>query len=66
MEVARHWRLNNQRYKMQGSVCTCCGKAFFAPRPICNACSQNEAAVLTLDESVLRRQTVESAYAAGK
>jgi uncharacterized OB-fold protein len=66
MEVARHWRLSNQRYKLQGSVCNCCGKAFFAPRPICDACSQHEAPAYSIDESALRRQTVESAYAVGK
>jgi uncharacterized protein len=66
MEVARHWRMNNQRYKLQGSVCNCCGKAFFAPRAVCDSCNQNEATAYTLNESALRRETVEPAYAAGK
>lgn len=65
MEVARHWRLNNQRYKMQGSVCACCGKVFFAPRPVCDACNQNQAA-FTLDVQAIRRESADAVYAAGK
>ena len=42
MEIARYWRLNNQRYTLTGSVCSCCGKQYFSPRPICDAC-QDEA-----------------------
>jgi uncharacterized OB-fold protein len=65
MEVARHWRLNNQRYKMQGSVCACCGKVSFAPRPVCDACNQNQA-TYHFDESALRRQSADAVYATSK
>ncbi len=38
MEIPRHWRLKGQRYNLTGTVCTQCGKLFFSPRPICDAC----------------------------
>ena len=66
MEVARHWRMNNQRYKLQGSSCTCCGKTFFGPRLICDSCSQNQIAVYEFSAHTARRNTVEAAYVAGK
>lgn len=65
MEIARHWRLNNQRYKLQGSVCACCGKAFFAPRPVCDACSREESPTLTLGHSAIRHD-ISQPVAVGK
>ncbi len=41
MDIARHWRLREQRYSLKGSICTRCGKRFFAPRPLCDACSES-------------------------
>jgi len=38
MELVRYWRLNAQRYTLQGSVCTVCGKAHVAQRPVCDVC----------------------------
>jgi uncharacterized OB-fold protein len=38
MEISRHWRLNGQRYNLKGTTCTYCGKQFFAPRAVCDAC----------------------------
>jgi len=38
MEISRHWRLNGQRYGLEGAVCVACGKAFFSPRPVCDEC----------------------------
>ncbi len=38
MEIARYWRMNGQRYNLTGSICNCCGKHHFSPRPICDAC----------------------------
>jgi uncharacterized OB-fold protein len=66
MEIARHWRLSNQRYKLQGSVCTCCGKTFFGPRVVCDGCSQNEASSLAISVSTVRHQHAEPIYSAGK
>lgn len=39
MNIARHWRLREQRYHLTGTVCTRCGKVNFTPRPVCTECS---------------------------
>ncbi len=39
MEIARHWRLKAQRYRLEGSICPNCGQLAFPPRPICPQCS---------------------------
>lgn len=38
MEIARHWRLNNQRYALVGEVCDGCGTKLFPPRDVCPEC----------------------------
>ncbi len=38
MEIARHWRLKAQRYRLQGSLCPTCGRPSFPPRPFCPHC----------------------------
>ena len=38
MEIARYWRMNNQRYNLTGSVCGNCGKRHISPRPVCDTC----------------------------
>src|SRR5512136_1321766 len=38
MEIARHWRLNQQRYNLIGKVCSNCGVKSFPPRDICPNC----------------------------
>lgn len=38
MEVPRHWRLNNQRYRLVGSFCPKCERVDFPPRQICPDC----------------------------
>ena len=38
MEVARHWRLKAQRYRLEGSYCPICGQPSFPPRPACPQC----------------------------
>jgi len=40
MSVSRHWRLNNQRYKLVGEVCEGCGSKIFPPRDVCPTCAQ--------------------------
>lgn len=40
-EVARHWRLREVRYRLQGEVCPHCTVAIFPPRDICPDCGQN-------------------------
>jgi len=40
MEIPRHWRLKNQRYKLVGEVCPHCEAKLFPPRDICPECGQ--------------------------
>jgi hypothetical protein len=40
MELSRHWRLQNQRYRLVGEVCGTCGVKIFPPRDICPECSK--------------------------
>jgi uncharacterized OB-fold protein len=42
MELARHWRLNDQRYKLVGNICNSCGTKFFPPRQVCTECHGTE------------------------
>jgi uncharacterized OB-fold protein len=38
MEIARHWRLNQQRYALVGEVCPHCDVKIFPPRDVCPDC----------------------------
>jgi len=38
MDLARHWRLKDQRYRLEGTVCAECGAKFFPPRQVCTEC----------------------------
>ena len=38
MEVSRHWRLQEQRYKLVGETCDSCGARLFPPRDVCLEC----------------------------
>jgi uncharacterized OB-fold protein len=38
MEIARHWRLKAQRYRLEGSMCLSCGESMFPPHPVCAKC----------------------------
>jgi uncharacterized OB-fold protein len=38
MEIARHWRLKNQRYQLVGEICPHCEAKIFPPRDICPEC----------------------------
>jgi uncharacterized OB-fold protein len=40
MEIARHWRLKDQRYNLIGSECSHCKKQYFPPREVCPACGK--------------------------
>jgi scaffold protein (connect acetoacetyl-CoA thiolase and HMG-CoA synthase) len=40
MEVARHWRLRQQRYGLVGEVCEHCGDKIFPPRDVCPNCAE--------------------------
>lgn len=38
MEIARHWRLKQQRYGLVGEVCPRCDYKIFPPRDVCPNC----------------------------
>lgn len=40
MEVSRHWRLQQQRYKLVGETCDHCGVKLFPPRDVCLVCEE--------------------------
>lgn len=42
MEIPRHWRLKNQRYKLEGVVCKNCEQKVFPPRQICPHCGGDD------------------------
>jgi len=42
MDLARNWRLKNQRYRLEGTVCKSCGAKFFPPREVCTECRSQE------------------------
>ena len=39
-EIARNWRLKEQRYRLIGEVCGHCSEKIFPPRDICPHCGQ--------------------------
>jgi hypothetical protein len=39
MEIARHWRLRAQRYRLAGAECPACGQRMFPPRALCPQCA---------------------------
>lgn len=38
MEIPRHWRLKQQRYRLIGEECPHCEEKIFPPRDICPRC----------------------------
>jgi len=42
MPTARAWREYPQRYRYEAAVCAKCGKWFFPPRLVCDACGHRE------------------------
>lgn len=38
MNLALNWRLRDQRYRLEGTVCQNCGAKFFPPRQVCTDC----------------------------
>jgi uncharacterized OB-fold protein len=39
MDIARHWRLQAQRYRLEGEECPGCGRKIFPPRDVCPHCA---------------------------
>lgn len=48
MFPAKIWRENPQRYRLEAAKCKKCGKVFFPPRIICDACRSREFTKLSL------------------
>lgn len=42
MDLARNWRLRDQRYRLEGRVCGNCGTKFFPPRQVCTHCQSTD------------------------
>lgn len=40
-EIARNWRLKDQRYRLEGEICNGCEQAIFPPRDVCPHCGTN-------------------------
>jgi uncharacterized OB-fold protein len=40
MDIARHWRLSEQRYQLMGELCEHCGSRIFPPRDVCPDCAK--------------------------
>ncbi len=40
VEIARHWRLNAQRYSLVGEECPTCHDKIFPPRDVCPHCAE--------------------------
>lgn len=38
MEIPRHWRLKDQRYRLVGEICPRCDEKIFPPRDVCPNC----------------------------
>jgi uncharacterized OB-fold protein len=62
MEIARHWRLNNQRYTLTGAVCACCGKQFVSPRPVCDVCHASDITTYSLGQQEARQEVPARVY----
>ena len=42
MNLALNWRLKDQRYRLEGTVCGNCGTKFFPPREVCTECKSTQ------------------------
>lgn len=42
MDIPRHWRLREQRYRLEGSACSGCGALAFPPREVCRTCRSRQ------------------------
>jgi uncharacterized OB-fold protein len=60
MDIPRHWRMKEQRYALVGTVCSNCGKTFFTPRPICDACHEPVVADYAFGSRRARRDVAQS------
>jgi uncharacterized OB-fold protein len=55
---AKHWRLNAQRYAMEGVTCLKCGNNIFPPRDICPYCEASKELVGDKEETTNKTERV--------
>lgn len=59
MTTARYWREIPQRFRLEAAKCSKCGKVFFPPRLICDACKHREFEGINLsDEGEILSYTI--------
>ena len=59
MTTARYWREVPQRFRLEAGRCKKCGKVFFPPRLVCDACKNREFETVNLpDEGEILSYTV--------
>ena len=51
MQIPRHWRLNSQRYALQGVTCPQCSANIFPPRDVCPYCEAQTEAPFHFEQS---------------
>lgn len=61
MRIARHWRLNAQRYALEGVKCSTCSTNIFPPREVCPHCEQKIEQPYALDARLATRRDSVSA-----
>ncbi len=49
MNLALDWRLHDQRYRLEGTICNRCGAKFFPPREVCTECKSTDMRVHVFD-----------------
>jgi uncharacterized OB-fold protein len=56
----KYWRESPQRYRLEAGKCTQCGKVFFPPRLICDACRAEtfETVILPRDGKIVSYSTI--------
>jgi scaffold protein (connect acetoacetyl-CoA thiolase and HMG-CoA synthase) len=42
MNLALNWRLHDQRYRLEGTICNHCGAKYFPPREVCTECKSTD------------------------
>jgi uncharacterized OB-fold protein len=51
MQIPRHWRLNSQRYALQGVTCPHCSANIFPPRDVCPYCEARTEAPFRFEQT---------------
>lgn len=54
MHIPRHWRLNSQRYALQGVTCPHCAANIFPPREYCPYCESRTDEAKPFESRALR------------